>query len=611
MPFPNPQIPAIIADMSLALSWQVMDARLDRLLYGLAWVLALVLPFEIIRPVWHLAGLAFTNLELLLAVTAVFWLLCLWRDAAARARVKPLLGPIVAFGAVMVVAAVAAPFYRVEALKFAARLVSGCYLLLLVAVVVTRPKRLVGLMWAVSLGAAATALLGLAEWVGWNRLDLLWPLFKVSPSRIGGELRLSATFQYATIAAFYLEMAIPLMLALAAGSSRRSGRWLATAMVVVATAAVILTLTRSGILFLALLYLGLLLLAWRSWRFRALVRPTAVALLSLVLTLAFLLSGSGQFRTRLLTENDLNWYNARYQAPLSLNLSAGQSGQITVQVFNSGHARWLNSGDQAFALGYRWLDASGEPLATSGHIEIELPHDVPPDEWVSLTATITAPAQAGNYAISWGMLQRHILWFHHRGVPDALTQVQVGAPARPEERAEAAPLTWLPDMPPMPVTVARRDLWRAAGQMIMERPLLGYGPDNFRRLYGRYLDLPEADERIHANNLYLELLATTGVAGSLALAWLLWFCLRPLARNLLSARRGAPASGRAPLPGFATPIGAVALAGSLAAFFAHGLVDYFLGFTPTASLFWFVLGLAWVATAGHNSCKVTNVIFHA
>jgi hypothetical protein len=588
-----------------------MDARLDRLLYGLAWVLALVLPFEIIRPVWHLAGLAFTNLELLLGVTAVAWLLHLWRDRAARARVRPLLGPIVVFGAVMFVAAITAPFYRVEALKFAARLVSGCYLLLLAAVVVTGPRRLVGLMWAVSLGAGATALLGLAEWVGWSRLDLIWPLFKASPSRIGGELRLSATFQYATIAAFYLEMAIPLMLALAAGSGRHSGRWLATAMAVVATVAVVLSLTRSGILFLALLYSALLLLGWRYRRLRPLARPTAVAFLALAATLAFLLSGSGQFRTRLLTENDLNWYDARYQAPPALDLDAGQSEQVTIQVFNSGRALWLHDGGQAFALGYRWLDASGTPLAGFGHQEVELPHAVAPGEMVSLTTTITAPSEEGRYAVSWGMLQRHILWFHHRGVADAVTQVQVAAPGEPAAREATAPLVIEAAVPAMPVTVPRRDLWRAAGQMIVERPLLGHGPDNFRRLYGRYLDLPEADERIHANSLYLELPATTGVAGSLVFAWLLWFCLRPLVRNLLGASRRAPADGRMLPTGFTSPIVTFTLAGSLAAFFTHGLVDYFLGFTPTASLFWFVLGLSWAVTAGHNSCKVTNVIFHA
>ena len=46
-----------------------------------------------------------------------------------------------------------------------------------------------------------------------------------------------------------------------------------------------------------------------------------------------------------------------------------------------------------------------------------------------------------------------------------------------------------------------------------EHPLLGLGPDNFRRAYNRYLGLRRPDERLHANNLYFETLASLGLAG--------------------------------------------------------------------------------------------------
>lgn len=586
--------------MNLRLSVQAMNGRLDRFLYGLAWLLALALPFEMIRPLLRLPGLEFTNLELLLAVAAVVWLTIVWQSGVTRARIRPLLWPILFFVGTVGLAAVVAPLYRLEAIKFAARLATGCVLLLLLATVVTGRKRLVGLVWAISLGAAATALLGLAEWAGWAWLAPLWPLFKVAPSRIGGELRLSASFQYATIAAAYLEMVVPLALLLAAGSARRAWRWLAMGVAVVATVAVVLTLTRSSILLLAGLYTGLLLLVWHFQGLRPLARPTAGAALTLVVTVIALFWSNALFRTRLMTENDLNWYNASYQAPPSLTLATGQSEQVTIQVFNSGQATWSNSGEQAFALGYNWLDGSGEAMA--GASEVDLPHTVPPGEWVTLVATITAPPQPGNYIVSWGMLQRHILWFHHRGVPDGRTEVQVGppaaAPAVVSAPARPAPLESPPELPTMPVTVPRRALWQAAGQMIVDRPWLGHGPGNFRRLYGRYLQLPAADERIHANNLYLELLATTGVAGLFSFAWLLRHCLRPLLHELTtSMRRRSPAQHTVAAAGFATPLIAVCLAGSLAAFLGHGLSDYFLGFTPTALLFWFVVGLAWALPA--------------
>jgi hypothetical protein len=575
--------------MSLALAHS--GGRLERLLVGLAWVLALALPFESIRPLLRLPFLEFTNLEMVLAFTAVVWLFVVVHDAAARARIRPLFGPVALFAGVLALSALLAPLYRPEALKFAARLASGCFLLLLAATIITSRRRLVSLLWAISLGATVAALLGLLEWAGWGPLAPLWPLFKVAPSRIGGELRLSGSFQFATIAAFYLEMAVPLMLALAVSSSWRAGRGPAMAMAALATVSVILTLTRSGILLLALLYGGLLLLSWRCRQWKPLFVPAAVALLVWSATVIWLFVGSDLFRTRFTTENDLNWYNAVYEAPFFLNLEAGESAEVGIAVFNSGRATWTPAGEQAYALGYRWLDGSGRPLAETGHWEAALPHEVRPGESVRITTTITAPPAAGDYAIHWGMLQRHILWFHHRGVPDALTQIQVGAPATPQGSLGMM-LTSAPEVPAMPVTVPRRQLWQAAAQMIAERPLLGHGPDNFRRLYGRYLELSEADERIHANNLYLELMATTGLAGTLAFAWLLWFCLNPLARLLFMAPL-PPRAAEGSVAAFTTHLLPVALAASLAAFFGHGLSDYFLGFTPAASLFWFVVGLAW------------------
>jgi O-antigen ligase len=131
--------------------------------------------------------------------------------------------------------------------------------------------------------------------------------------------------------------------------------------------------------------------------------------------------------------------------------------------------------------------------------------------------------------------------------------------------------------------VPRLQLWRAALQMIAQRPWLGIGPDNFRHTYGAYLDLPSWDDRVHANNLYLELLADLGVLGSAAFALML---LRPI----VGLVRGL----RSPL----TVVQGLWLAGlgaSLLAFFVHGTLDYFLEFTPVYLLFWLIVGLAMAA----------------
>ena len=105
-----------------------------------------------------------------------------------------------------------------------------------------------------------------------------------------------------------------------------------------------------------------------------------------------------------------------------------------------------------------------------------------------------------------------------------------------------------------------------------EHPLLGIGPDNFRHVYGRYLGLAAWDTRVHANNMYLEVLVGMGVVGVAALL---------LARRAARARQcgadRAPARVRSPLLA-ATAAAWLAIAG-------HGLVDTFLTFTTTYVMF--------------------------
>ena len=96
-------------------------------------------------------------------------------------------------------------------------------------------------MWAVAIGAGASGLLGLGEASGWPALEPVLNLFKVAPTRVGADLRVSGSFQYATIASMYFEMVAPLALVLAATATRRSLRWLGLAIAVVCTANVVLS----------------------------------------------------------------------------------------------------------------------------------------------------------------------------------------------------------------------------------------------------------------------------------------------------------------------------------------------------------------------------------
>lgn len=563
---------------------RIISPSSSALLYSLTWLLALVLPFEVIRPFLSFQPwFEFTNLELLLLATAVVWALRLPAIQPSNHPAIQFTRPALLFLTLALLSALLAPTHRIEALKFVTRFAWGVYAFFLVASVATTRTQTAGLIWALILGAGLSALMGLGEAAGWHVLDPFLALFKVAPTRVGGMLRVSATFQYATIASMFFEMAVPLALAAAATSRTRHLRWLALAIALTCTVAVVLTLTRSGMLVLIILFALMGELARIRRGFRPLGVPIALAAAVLLIGVGVMALRTPTFRVRLTTENDVAWYGASYATPASLILRAGEAVTVTVTVRNTGRATWTADGEHPFALGYRWLTADGRRAFRLPQTVVPLPHDVAPGETVRLETAVQAPLPPGEYRLAWGMLQRGILWFRDRGVPEAETRVRV-------EPGPLAPTTPLPPAEPrqdrtaLPPTVRRLPLWRAALRMWMERPLLGVGPDNFRHLYGRYLGLSAWDERVHANNLYLELLADLGLPGAAAFAWLLLAALRHLARALRT-----PSDGPAVL-------WTAGLGGALLAFLLHGLFDYFLGFVSLYLLFWIVLGLLVVTT---------------
>jgi O-antigen ligase len=110
-------------------------------------------------------------------------------------------------------------------------------------------------------------------------------------------------------------------------------------------------------------------------------------------------------------------------------------------------------------------------------------------------------------------------------------------------------------------------LWRAAVSMLTAHPLLGVGLDNFRWLYASHAREPHFDNRVHTNNMFLELLVSGGIVGGLASLWLLTELLRLVARVITT-------------PGGEAWIAAGGVC-ALVAFLLHGVVDSFLTFTPS------------------------------
>lgn len=552
-------------------------SHLDSVAYGLTLFLVFLLPFESIRPVFVVRGLQITNLEILLALALLAGLANMVsqrRHLPGRGGLLRLLWPAGALLLVALLSALLAPREQLPAVKSTLRLGAGILLMVVVWSQVQRRKQFTLLVAAIVAGAAVAALFGLLERASLPLLEPLFQLFKERATFVGTEVRISGSFQYATIAAMYWEMALPLALGLAAARDRsRSGRVLALVAALILVTAIVFSLTRAGLIVLFLLVGGLLLLSRTRSRFRPLWPPAGITALYLVGLLFLLGIGNRSFRVRLVTENDLGWFDARYDVPDSLAGTSGEHLSTIVTVTNTGVVDWPADGAYPFVLGYRWINAEKSRFYDLPPDTFPLPADVQPGETVILSPTVAVPLPAGTYLLSWGMYRRDVFPFFGRGVPDGETVVTIRPGAEPIRSPESLPLDPREQQEPGPDIVSRPELWLAAGRMWRDRPVWGYGLNNYRFLYGAYIGRETWDMRTNANNLYIELLADLGVLGLLAAGWLIVTLLWLLWRMRRS-------------------IWAVALAGSLAALLIHGFLDYFFEFLGVLLLFWVLAGLA-------------------
>ena len=128
----------------------------------------------------------------------------------------------------------------------------------------------------------------------------------------------------------------------------------------------------------------------------------------------------------------------------------------------------------------------------------------------------------------------------------------------------------------------RMDMWLAALQMTADHPLLGIGWGAFKYVYPVYNELiQEAGITIfHAHNMYLNILAETGLLGFTAYFWfyfgVVWYAIRFLHRY-----SGTPFD-RALV---------MAVAGAMLAVAVSGFSDYDLFSTQISLTLWLFAGL--------------------
>jgi len=553
-------------------------------------LLLLAAPFERVDAPIALPGQVVTNLEAVLLAALGMWVVASLASGSAPAWRSPLAGPVAALVAGAALAAALAPAEPANAFRAVGRLGAGALVALLAFDAGGWREGVPRLMRVAVVSGTVVGLIAILEYLEVPAVLALLTHFRESAHAVGGQSRMTSTLQYPTITSMYLEVVFALATGLLVLEIDR-GRTRAAVIVFAAAAllaeGVALTLTRAG---LATMALSLAVVGAGVASKRGLDRASR-AVAALAITVAALVGGTlalGSSWLRLTTEGQQGWYRAAFDAPVSLRLGAGVMTRVPVAARNAGRATWSTEADPPFRLSYHWLDANREQVVVFDGLRSAFPADVPPGGTGSVDAWVQAPPRPGRYVLAWDVVVENRLWFGVETPLTSFTEVEVIGDAVGELP---------PPMPAMPVAderPGRLTLWRLALGMLAERPITGFGLDNFRLLYGGRAGLPRADPRLHTNNMYLELLVGAGILGALPFFWLLW-------RVASSLGRAWPSVAREEL---AVYLGLVA---AVAAVVAHGLLDSFLTFTPTYLVIWIVIGLAAACASAIGGSRADRV----
>jgi hypothetical protein len=621
--------------------------------WGLALILA-SLPFELYSGV-PLAGLTFTNVEILVLAVLALWTLSLALERRLPRLPRSLLMPAIGLLAICCVSAATAPEWRGAALKFTARQFQAVLFGLCLA------DQIVGGGWtfarqcglALIAGAAISAMLGLLELSESPLILALLAAFKDQPTMAGGLLRLSATFGYANIAAMFYEATLPICLVAVGLAASRRVRWILSGAALLLFAATLLTYSRAALLttvaVILVIMLGAILLGRRAFvgkntasgdartkdegrrtnasipnlRRSSLVlrliaqnssnallpahpaRPVVrLGMLLLALTAAALLF-SPTFRVRIAAPDVADWYRADYSVAALPGLAPNALLTTPVAIHNRGLVTWRSTGLRPVALSYHWLDPRTRRVVRYNGRRTLLPQPIEPGGILQVNANVQAPDKPGDYLLAWDMVVEHSGWFSERG--NALAEVAVtvaGQPVASQPAPSAEPATMPQQIVVRPAPPARSLLWGAALRIWRARPLLGIGPDVFRHMYGPELGLRIWDDRVHTNSLYLELLVGTGVVGLVAFLLLIGLALWRAARMLIPMDDAMtichPSSVEQALGFNSAPQVWIALGctAALLAFLIHGVLDMFLEYTATNLLLWALIGALGSLTIG-------------
>ena len=104
-------------------------------------------------------------------------------------------------------------------------------------------------------------------------------------------------------------------------------------------------------------------------------------------------------------------------------MQAGSRAVVRISFTNTGTEVWPDplSGDpekrdggHAVRLGHQWIDASTSPTQKPTS-RADLARPVRPGETITMLVNVTAPAQPGDYTLSFELVQELVMWFDAKG----------------------------------------------------------------------------------------------------------------------------------------------------------------------------------------------------
>jgi hypothetical protein len=552
----------------------------DRAAGWALFTLGLLAPLESRLAGFWAGGMWVSAFEGLIAAVAVVAAFAVWtrftRGGSQQARIvgvarSPVAIALLCWALVHVASAFWSNGQALMSLKFGLRMSGGVLLALLVMLLGDDERLRRRLVQGLLGGLAVISVLAVLERALGQQMEPMLKVFRDEPTWMLGEQRLSAVFYHANTFAAYLELATPLVLVTAAGSSLSRARrlpWLAW--LLLCGAMLSLTYSRAGLLAGVL---GAAALAWSSRRAGQQRQFRIAASFALLLVLAF--GANPDMRARLGV--GAREYKVDYKVHGGCYAVGGHTVEVVLELHNRGN--WPLSNRQAPGE-LAWTLWDGGELPKKGAFQfISLP-PLKPDARIDIPVRITLPKRAGRYTALFDIRRKNVLWLSSIG--NELGRMPCISRRRGEPLLAAdlnfSGHTGISSLRKRRIELSRKHYWQAAARLLNEKPLLGHGADRFRLEHARLVPAGAWDSRARSHSVVIETAANLGILGLLMLGLLIGTVAPVLWRNLSRLQ------GTDPLVVAAT----IAVCG----FGLHSLVDYFLAYTKILAVVWPLLGLA-------------------